>query len=167
MSIKANITAAAFVLALPIAATAATVTTGSNGKSFSLKPGETHTTTWEAGSTFDISDIGYTLNGAGLASIVKSNIEKVIAEGNGSTGTVWDYYTIPTGKVTFGFSYSDGFTIAAGSTFTVSMSYAATGTQNLQATYTFTASPVPVPAAGALLVSALAGLGVAKRRKKS
>ncbi|MFT3687817.1 VPLPA-CTERM sorting domain-containing protein [Paenirhodobacter sp.] len=165
---KMAFTAAVLALAAPVAVNAATVTAGSNGEAFTLKPGETHSTVWNAGQAFDISQIGYTLNGAGLDTVVKSNIEKVLAEGNGFTGTTWEYITVPGGKVTFGFSYSDEFAIDAGKSFAISMAYDAAGTQDLQATYTFTATPaaVPVPAAGMLLVSALAGLGAAKRRKK-
>lgn len=50
--------------------------------------------------------------------------------------------------------------------FTLSVTYAAGGSYDLSVGYAFYAAPVPVPAAGILLATALAGMGIATTRRK-
>ncbi len=169
MSMK-FLSAAFLAAALPVATQAATVTTGSNGAAITLIPGQQYSETWTTSSAFDISEIGYTLIGASTtAAAVVGNINLVTAGVDGDTTTVWEIISLSGGQVTIGYTelQSDGFTATGNSSFIITLSYAGTGTFPLQATYAFTATPVvPVPAAGILLVSAVAGLGIAARRNK-
>ncbi|HEY0214440.1 MAG TPA: VPLPA-CTERM sorting domain-containing protein [Paenirhodobacter sp.] len=161
--------AAFLAAALPVVAQAATVTTGSNGAAFTLVPGQQYSETWTTATPFSISEIGYTLIGAGkTTSAVSGNINLVTAGVDGDTSNVWEIVPLQGGKVTIGYTElkSEGFETAGNSSFIITLSYAGTGTSPLQATYAFTATPVvPVPAAGVLLMSAIAGFGVVARRR--
>lgn len=164
-----SIFSAAFLAAaLPVAAQAATVSVGSNGTAFTLIPGTSHSDTWEIADTLgplSISDIVFTLIGttaaaAGGIETVTISIDALQQEQEWTTFVYGGLVAIGYTSVP-GFSTSDDFTV------TLSYLGAPNGSVPLQATYAFTATPViPVPAAGVLLVSALAGLGVVAKRRR-
>ncbi|RWR29849.1 hypothetical protein D2T29_13765 [Sinirhodobacter populi] len=163
---KSIFSAAFLAAALPVAAQAATVSAGSNGTAFTLDPGTSYSEIWEVGEAFNISDISFTLNGATTAAV--DDIQSVVVGANGlGQAQNWSITTFG-GLVSVGYTYVPGFTTSDNFIVTLSYANAPSGSVPLQATYAFTATPVvPVPAAGILLVSALAGLGVAAKRRRN
>ncbi|MFC3060272.1 VPLPA-CTERM sorting domain-containing protein [Paenirhodobacter populi] len=167
MNMKAVLSAATVALALPLAAEAATVNLneGFNYAYTTLATSTTASYTYDVaeGTTWNISDISFTANGA------YSNISLItITVANG--GVVETYGEWIPGAGTTATLSALGFTTS--SDFTIEYTYAAGGTAPVLVNHMFTATEVPdvpavpVPAAGILLVSALAGLGIAKRRAK-
>lgn len=155
------LSAAILAAALPVMSQAATISSTENVNdynytSFSIKSGDSNVTTWEVGSqAYAISEVAFTINGVGAS----SNFVYVTVTAPTGHSNTW---ALNTSKTT-GEIILPGFT--ATSSFAISFAYDAAGTRPLPVTYTFNATPIPVPAAGALLVSALAGLGFAKRRR--
>ncbi|RWR08159.1 VPLPA-CTERM sorting domain-containing protein [Paenirhodobacter populi] len=166
MNMKAVLSAAAVALTLPLAAEAATVNLneGFNYAYTTLATSTTASFTYDVaeGATWNISDISFTANGA------YSNISLItITVGNDSVFEQYGSWT--PGAGTTATLLATGFTTS--SDFTITYTYAAGGTAPVLVNHLFTATEtaplpaVPVPAAGVLLLSALAGLGVAKRRR--
>jgi hypothetical protein len=169
MIMKMQILAAAAVAAvLPFASQAATVTTGLNSDLDTLLPGDSYAETWETnGTTYAISTISFTVNGTGA--LAAADIPNVYVSANGGTEVFNNWTVVPFGSQTVGYLFLTGFTTS--SDFTITMDYTS-GSTTLLATYAFTAEEVPlpavpVPAAGILLVSALAGLGAAAKRRRN
>ncbi|WP_164885815.1 VPLPA-CTERM sorting domain-containing protein [Paenirhodobacter populi] len=159
MNISTTIKAAALALALPVAAQAATINDGFNfSYNILTSPGTASVSYETAGKTWDIGTISFTANGSysdiSLVTITFSN--------TGKTYTAWTAGLGNTATLA-----AEGFTTS--SDFTITYTYAEGGSGVVLTNATFDASEVlpavPVPAAGILLVSALAGLGVAKRRR--
>ncbi len=162
MNMKHFLLGATFALAAPFAASAATVSSGFNYDIEVLTSGNSVSVDYDVadGTTWTIGDISFTANGA-WADITSVS---VTVSSTGETYTVWTKGQGNTATLlATGFTTSDDFT--------VTYTYAAGSTGTVLATATFTATQVldtvPLPAAGLLLGSALAGLGIAKRRKKS
>ncbi|HEY0214439.1 MAG TPA: VPLPA-CTERM sorting domain-containing protein [Paenirhodobacter sp.] len=159
MNFMTTLKASAVALALPVAAQAATLTSGFNYDMAVLTPvANAYSVDFETGGkTWDIGTISFTANGAWndiqLVTITFSNDPTVYSlweQGSGTTATL----------------AADGFTTS--SDFTISYTYAAGGKGLVLTTATFEASElpaVPVPAAGILLMSAVAGFGVVARRR--
>lgn len=169
MNMKTTISAAALALSLPLAAEAATIsTTSMNSNMFMISSGNEYGVTYETlGNTYAINTISFTLNSTDETAAADMPLVYVSVDGQKTGYNEWDITVF--GGNTVGYLFLDGFTTS--SDFTVSIDYASGGSSTLMATYGFTASEttlpaVPVPAAGVLLVSALAGLGFAKRRGK-
>jgi len=169
MIMKMQILAAAAVATvLPFASQAATVTTRLNSDLDTLIPGDSYAETWETnGNTYAINTISFTVNGTGA--LAAADIPNVYVSANGGTTTYNNWTVVPFGNQTIGYLFLEGFTTS--SDFTITMDYTA-GSTTLLATYAFTAEEVPlpavpVPAAGILLVSALAGLGAAAKRRRN
>lgn len=160
MMMKTTIAAAAFsAVFLPLAAEAALVKSGWNIDQSFLDSGDSVTLSYEAGGkTWSIPTFSFTANGAW------ADIEKVSIKFSGSATeyTLWEGGQGDTATMAVtGFTTSDDFTI----TYT----YAPGGNDEVAVSSSFRATEVlpavPAPAAGILLVTALAGLGVAKRRR--
>lgn len=149
MSIKTYLAATAVAL-LPAVAGAATINEGGNGFYYYNAD---YTETWFAeGKTWKITDFDFaSAAGAAFLTVYVDGISYAWENiGVGTTNTL----SIPD------FTVSDSFSIF--------VDYLGNGTppQFALGTYSFNASVVPVPAAGVLLLSALAGLGIAARRNK-
>ncbi|RWR26517.1 VPLPA-CTERM sorting domain-containing protein [Sinirhodobacter populi] len=165
MNISTTLKAAALALALPVSAQAATIAVN-NSDIQTLRSGAAYAETWSTnGNTYAISAISFTINGT----YAKDDIPNVYVSRDGGTTKYNDWFIFSGGNQSIGYLFLDGFTTS--SDFTITMDYTS-GSSTLLATYLFTAEEitpplpaVPVPAAGILLVSALAGLGVAKRRR--
>lgn len=159
MNIMTTLKVAALAIALPIASQAATIVEGFNYNFTTLSTGGTYTVDYDTeGKTWDIGTISFTANGSyadiALVTITFSNsgdTYNVWTPGQGSTATL----------------AADGFVTSED--FAITYTYALGGSGTVLANATFNATevpaPVPVPAAGFLFVSALAGLGIAKRRR--
>lgn len=160
--------AAAIAAVLPFASQAATISTGLNNDLETLTPGDSYAQTWETGgATYAISTISFTVNGTGA--LAATDIPNVYVSANGGTTTYNNWTVVPFGSQTIGYLFLEGFTTS--SDFTITMDYTG-GSTVLLSTYAFTAAEVPlpavpVPAAGILLVSALAGLGAAAKRRRN
>lgn len=159
MNMKPFLLGAAFALAVPFAASAATLTTGFNYDMTKLSTGNSYNVSFETGGqSWTISDISFTANGA------YKDISKVTITLS-STGETYDAWVSGEGNTAT--LLAEGFVTS--SDFIISYVYATGGTGTVLVTASFDASltPVPAPAAGLLLGSALLGLGAARRRKKS
>ncbi|RWR26518.1 hypothetical protein D2T31_19685 [Sinirhodobacter populi] len=169
MIMKMQILAAAAVATvLPFASQAATVTTGLNSDLETLRPTDSYAETWSTnGNTYAISTISFTVNGTGA--LAATDIPNVYVSVDGKETEYNNWTVVPFGSQTIGYLFLEGFTTS--SDFTITMDYKS-GSTVLLATYAFTAEEVPlpavpVPAAGILLVSALAGLGAAAKRRRN
>ena len=159
MNISTTLKAAALALVLPMAAEAATVSTGINWDMTALTPASgTYSIDFETGgTTWDISDVSFTANGAW------SDIQQVTIQFSNDP-TIYSVWT--QGQGTTATLAAESFTTS--DDFTITYTYAGTGLVLVSTTFEATEAvlpAVPVPAAGILLVSALAGLGIAKRRR--
>ncbi|RWR29850.1 hypothetical protein D2T29_13790 [Sinirhodobacter populi] len=161
MIMKMHVLAAtAFAAILPFAAQAATVTSGFNYDVAVLTPSTgSYSVTYEVGdSSWDISPVSFTANG------VWSDIQEVTITFSNDPGTIYSLWTQGEGSTAT--LVADGFTTS--DDFIITYLYSGAGVVLATATFTATELPaVPVPAAGVLLVSALAGLGVAAKRRRN
>ena len=151
MDMKMAFAAATLALAAPVAASAATVTAGENGDYYVSAD---YVQIWDnGGKTWTISELTFS------AAFGYSSLTVYV------NGTAYPWETFGSG--TAASLVLDDFVIS--SPLLISIDY--TGSKLALGTYAFTASEVlsevPVPAAGLLLTTALAGLGVAARRKKA
>ncbi|RWR08158.1 VPLPA-CTERM sorting domain-containing protein [Paenirhodobacter populi] len=149
MSIKTYLAATAVAL-LPVAASAATINEGGNGDYYL---NQSYSETWvTGGQTWKITNFDFAAAaGAAFLAVYVDGISYAWENiGVGTTNTL----SIPD------FTVSDSFSIF------VDYLGNGSGPQFALGTYSFTANVVPVPAAGVLLLSALAGLGIAARRNK-
>ena len=151
MTIKATFAAAALAAALPVVAGAATISAGENGGYYVSSD---YVENWDnGGKTWTISDLTFSAAFGYSALTVYVN------------GTAYSWQSFGTGT-SASLALGD-FVIS--SPLLISVDYQ--GTALALGTYAFSASEalseVPVPAAGLLLATALAGFGVASRRKKA
>lgn len=159
MYMKPLFLSAALALAAPLAASAATITAfdgATDTFSGNLLPGSQVTYDFALDGTYtvylslavsgqknDVADVSYGFEEHDFFFSNATSVGPIFSASATYTFTTSDDFT---------FGFYDGVDAPVGTTLT----------------YYFEAVPtVPVPAAGALLLSALAGLGVAKRRKKA
>ena len=150
MNMKMAFAAATLALASPLAVNAATITAGENGDYYMNAD---YVEAWDnGGKTWTISDLTFSAAFGYSALTVYVN------------GTAYPWQSFGTGT-SASLALGD-FVIS--SPLLISVDYQ--GTALALGTYAFSASEalseVPVPAAGLLLATALAGFGVASRRKK-
>lgn len=163
MNIMTTLKVAALAIALPVVSHAATIVEGFNYSFNVLTTGQTQSVDYTTeGKTWDIGTISFTANG----SYADIQLVTISFSNTGESYSIWEAGQGTTASLAApGFVTSDDFTIT--------YVYASGGAGTVLVNATFNATDVtpdvpaavPVPAAGILFASALAGLGIAKRRR--
>jgi len=168
MNIRTILLAATAVMALGTAASAVTtinVDQNFTGNAlFDGTSGNVATFEFTAGEDLIVQNfIGVTGNGQnnGDLNLLEFGVSGATIADQTSTFTV-----IPTGGTAVGFGSLNGFTLAAGDSFTFTFTYADSALESASGQFSFdTLAAVPLPAGGLLLIGGLGALAATRKRK--